>query len=531
MLVIGCMVAAFAIAVIEHVILTRMYRHGTRRIGLGPGVIKAAAVVIILVTISFFRRTPPISAEYEATSAPPKDAPNIILIVLDAVRQDRLSVYGHTRETTPRIAGLAEDGAVFDAYSTATWTLPSHASLLTGLYPTENGTGHQRHLALAPENESLAEILLHSGYRTGAIVANCVWLDIDNGFWQGFNYYFVDSGPSLPPVPFLAGYFIKRFLPASPVFDYTPYLRAEAVSTRAINWIGENADDPFFLFLNYMDAHDPYLPPRPYDTMWTGGKARLNFFDPPKFFEEYSNAVNAGQKTVSEKEREFLLSQYDGEIAYMDGQVGRLLDTLKAAKLYDNTLIIVTSDHGEFFGEHNLLTHLAVPYQEVIRVPLIVKPAAGSEPAIEAPGTPVSLVHLYHAILESIGIEHQSGRKDFDIFRGETGPVMAELHSTVAHRRGHWSGDSIYCLIDKELKLLRSSNGEAELYDILKDPGEARDLSAHLSPHQTDSFERLENNLAREIEKLNASALMPQALDAARYNRIRERVKALGYIE
>jgi arylsulfatase A-like enzyme len=418
---------------------------------------------------------------------------------------------------------------VFDAYAPSHWTLPSHASLVTGLYPTENGTALASNIVIDGENETLAEVLVGSGYRAGAVIANFGVLSLDSGLPQGFNYYFTDTGEIMPPFPFMAGYFIKKFRPNSRIFLFTPYMPASSVNRRAVKWIKKNYDRPFFLLLNYMDAHDPYLPPPPYDSMWNGRGLYMNFFDPHTRYIEYCSEINAGSRQVTRDEHDFLLSQYDGAISYLDEQVGKLLGKLRELGLYDNSIIVITSDHGEFFGEHNLLQHKGSLYEEVIRVPLIVKlPAGQDQPAVQPSGS-VSLVHLFHSILELAGIPHAGGRQDVDIFNGETAPVGAECHleDGLANRFGNHT----YCLIEKGAKLIISSNGTEELFDIQNDPAELDNLKEGHLPDQIESYEEFKSRLGQRIEELNANAFKPAEISADKRLRIREKLKALGYIQ
>ena len=501
------------------------------RIWIGSAAAKFLSVIILVAVIFHARSPQPIEALSEKDPAAlPKDAPNIILMVLDTVRQDRISVYGVNPGTTPNIEEFAEEATVFDAYATSHWTLPSHASLVTGLYPTENGTGVQKGLVIDQKNETLAEILTQAGYTTGAVIANITALGKDSGLPQGFNYYFTDRADSLPPFYFWAGYFLAKFDPGSSVFLFNQHMRAASVNRWALKWIRTSADRPFFLLLNYMDAHHPYVPPPPYDRIGDSGGSRLNFFSPPEIYIDYRNEVNAGLRHVSDEEYDYLVSKYDGEISYLDDQIGKLFQELKKLGFYENSLIIITSDHGEFFGEHDLVGHaIGSLYQEVIRVPLIVKfPAQATRPDAKPPG-PVSLVHLFHSILNLARIPHKSGRQDVDIFGGGTAPILAECHKELKRKEGF--GKHTYCLIDKSLKLAVSSNGREELFDLDKDPLESVNLKKRPLPEIDQTYQRKQAYLSQEIKKLNANALQTAEVDADTLNRIREQLRAVGYLQ
>jgi len=525
----------FVLAGVEGGITERFIRkkndQAKGRIWIGAAAVKFLFVIILVAAIFQSRNPEPIEALSEKDPAAlPKDAPNIILMVLDTVRQDRVSVYRDNPGTTPNIEEFAEEATVFDAYATSHWTLPSHASLVTGLYPTENGTGVQKGLVIDEKNETLAEILEQAGYTTGAVISNITALGKDSGLPQGFDYYFTDRADSLPPFYFWAGYFLAKFDPESPVFLFSQHMRAASVNRRALKWIRKSIDRPFFLLLNYMDAHHPYVPPSPYDRMGDSGGSRLNFFSPPEIYIKYRNEVNAGLRHVADDEYDYLVSKYDGEISYLDDQIGKLFQELKKLGLYENSLIIITSDHGEFFGEHDLVGHaIGSLYQEVIRVPLIVKfPEQAGRPSAKPPD-PVSLVHLFHSILTLVEIPHKSGRQDVDIFGGGTAPILAECHKKLKRKEGF--GKHTYCLIDKSLKLTVSSNGREELFDLEKDPSESDNLKERPLPEIDRTYQAKQAYLSQEIKQLNVNALETAEVDADTLDKIREQLRAVGYLQ
>jgi len=524
--------------------------------------IKVLAVLVCLSVAYYKDYAGPVKSEFKVDARRPKGTPNILLVVIDTLRQDRLSIYGCERNTSPNIARFAEEALVFDAYSPSTWTLPSHASLFTGRYPTETGTGRQKSYLLDPRNETLAELLARSGYRTGAIVANYGWLSVEAGFNQGFNYYCSDTGIVLPPFPFLAGYIVKRFFPDSTLFTYTPYMVASEVRARASKWIRKNSGQPFFLFLNFMDVHAPFVPPRPYDSMWNDRGLDFNVFRPPTTFKGFRRKMKKGLRSfpdaqrdfllghsesgvnysdeelkrlfskLQEAEHDFLLSQYDGEISYVDEELEKLFSKMKESGIYDKSLIIITSDHGQYFGEHGLGGHPAYLYQNGIHVPLIVKFPAGRKQAAQIPEGSVSLVHLFHSILNYVGITHDSGRKEVDLFSGESGPVIAEAHFREERSETEISRGGSYCLIENNLKVIVSLDGNEEAYNIREDPGELNNLAEIRIP-ETDSHSlmRMKSHLTRIVKEINAPALQPAKLSAEAEASIKEKVRALGYIE
>ncbi len=421
-------------------------------------------VIVALALALWANRYRPMIAEDGGASPPPEisDRPNIIILVLDTVRQNRLSTYGCERETSPNISKLAEESLVFDAYSTISWTLASHAAIVTGLHPTETGTGFNGSSYIDPRNRTIAEILRENGYSTAAVIANNFVLSHLSGFSQGFDYYYAKPRETQTVFPFFASYLLEKFMADSPAHVTYFFERAENINKRSLRWLNESARKPFFLLVNYMDAHDPYAPPHPYDRRW------YKKVPPPglgaglwlKRLEKNVDAEGRG----SEAEREYLLSQYDGEIAYLDAQIGRFLEELRRIGVYDESLIILTADHGDFFGEHGLFRHPLVVYQEVLRVPLIVKPPAGRG---EKPGripTPVSLVDLFHSILEYVTVPHDSRAGSFDLFKGERSPILSEGHFTENSPAEARFGAHLYSLIRDNYKVIYASNQMYEFY-------------------------------------------------------------------
>ncbi len=250
----------------------------------------------------------------------PETKPNVLLITLDTTRADRLGCYGYERAETPNLDRLAEAGVVFEtAVCQAPLTLPSHASILTGTYPPFHGVHDNGGFYLREQAVTLAELLRDHEYSTSAFIGAFV-LDARWGLAQGFEVY--DDA---------FGFATQRAVDLDSV-----QRRGEDVVDAFINWLEGRPDEPFLSWLHFYDPHAPYDPPEPY---------RTRFVD----------------------------SLYDGEIAYMDSQVGRVLDRLKAESLLDQTLIIVVGDHGESLGEHEESGHGFFIYDATVLIPLIVR--------------------------------------------------------------------------------------------------------------------------------------------------------------
>lgn len=305
---------------------------------------------------------------YPSSSTPVVQRPSVILIVLDTLRADRLSLYGGP-VPVPHLEAFARDAILFErCIANSSWTPPSHASLFTGLYPSEHGCisdiAPGRFPVLATSLKTLAEIFQEQGYQTMGIVANFGYLGRGTNFDQGFQLYDCRKGigsiftdyPARPPVHIFSG--VSGLLPKLIV----PYPVAEDITTTVKKVLNQCAAKTFFLFINYMDPHSPYYPPSSYMHDFTHDRLAL--------WKRVAITPTMGKNSIYNR---FWLSQYDGEIAYLDAQLGLLFAHLKNLGLYDKTLIIVSSDHGEMFGEHGLADHRCELYQEVVHVPLIVK--------------------------------------------------------------------------------------------------------------------------------------------------------------
>ena len=302
--------------------------------------------------------------------APPKGSPNVILISIDTLRADHLSCYGYPRPTTPRIDALAEAGVIFDrAVSQSNTTLPAHASMLTGLYPIEHGCNQNRLTGLSSRIDTLAEILLQQGYRTAA-VTSAAWVSRRFGLAAGFES------------------FVWR--------DSSSWLQTK----RGLKLLKRMSAQPFFLFLHYFDPHDPYMPPAVY---------RERFLAPGEDFGVDGNLEHFFQRvsmrSPDPRKVEALKKLYDGEIRYVDNSVDALFRWLHNHKLLDNTLVIITADHGESFGENGAWAHGTALYSQQIHVPLIIVYPPRFSPGTHRRELVEASVNLLPTILDVVGIK------------------------------------------------------------------------------------------------------------------------------
>ena len=331
-----------------------------------------AAIVFIIPTLDFF-----------------KTKPNVILIVIDTCRVDRLGCYGYSRKTTPRIDALAKNSLIFSsAYATDSWTLPSHASLFTGLYPSQadatSETGQ-----LPSFNTTISEVLKSSHYYTSAFVCNS-WISIERGFNQGFDEFHEMWRESnlinIPPQPGRSD---------------------KATTKRVIDWLETHKknQNPFYLFLNFNCVHMPYQPPEPYLSTFLDTRNGYNK-EEIKRLQTISGLWGylAGQFKLSKRDLDIMNDLYDGEVAFADYCIGQILNTLKDLDLFENTIVIITSDHGENLGEHGLIDHLLSMHETTLHIPLLIH-YPKKLPRGKQNNELVSLVDIAPTILKLCGIK------------------------------------------------------------------------------------------------------------------------------
>jgi arylsulfatase A-like enzyme len=335
------------------------------------------------------------------------------LIVVDSVRADHVSAYGYARNTTPNLDALiADQGVRFQqAISISPWTCPSNASLLTGRIPTAVGSSWDTVRNTLPQAETtLGELLQQGDYYTAGFV-NCYCTKGALGFAQGFDHF--DETLS----------------------DHRgdDKARAAEVNARVVDWLDNqwlpqsNVEGPLFMFIYYFDPHVWYDPPPPYNTLFDPNYGGT--FD-GRVYQDGKDVV-LGRIMPSERDVEHLLALYDGEIAYWDAEFGRLMQHLQGAGMLENTLIIVTADHGELFGEHGEWTHGNALYEEVIRIPLVARYNGVIEPGtvIEMP---VQNIDLMPTILDFAGMSIPAGLHSISLrpfLDGDALAVAREIYS------------------------------------------------------------------------------------------------------
>jgi len=455
--------------------------------------------------------------------------PDVVLIVMDTVRADHLPIYGYSRDTTPFLRRLAERATVYTrAVAASNMTLTSHASLFTGQYPRRHGA----HFLLpeapkgrpVPEStDTMAELLASAGYRTAAIVANHWYLDAAWGMAQGFQVY--DDRPYIgigaAGNAGLLDSVIARVAPwAFPKESWRDFRRGDRITRDALTQLDELAagGSPFFLFLNYMDAHHPWVPPPPYDTLFPGGNPQYTLFH----FDRIRREIVSGKRDVAPAERDAMMAEYDGGLAYVDRQIETVVSRLAELGRLDNTLFIVTSDHGEGFGGHDIIGHGKTTAVSQTSVPLLVKyPQQQSGRRVDVLA---SHVDLLPTVLAATGLQAPAEIDGLNLASIETHSdrfVVAEAYRNPFFIRiGAAVGMAETSVYLGTLKLVFRETGEQRLFDLSADPLETRDLSAAAPDMAAALGTRLDRWLAR----------MPAAPGNKPDQATLDRLKSLGYV-
>jgi len=507
-------------------------------------------MVILPRPIRWHLRTQPIEIRPRSAGATEKEGPpTILLIVLDTVTAGHMDLFGYDRETMPGLTHFAHVDCSVAAkmMATAPSSLPTHASMFTGLYPGAHGA-HKPFLAdteppryaypIRPDVTMMAELLAAAGYRTVGISANFGPLSsfgIDRGFAE------FDVGPSDAYLAidrsWLSGgilgttirTFILEHLPEPLAWRarlfgrHEPgYKRAAEISDLALHAIENDRSENLFLFLNYFDAHAPYLPVKECDELFAPRPPELTWRGFPD--DAYKHYLRGGPP-IGAEEIDYLRGQYDAELLYLDRELGRLLEGLRQSERFEESLIFVVSDHGEAFMEHGWLRHSQALYEPQISVPLLVKiPASASSPPEDV--SDFQFVDIFPTVCRYLGVQPPNPM-DGSAWAEERDFALSELfcHFCQPMFRGEEAIDprreeAQAVRIDR-WKVIRSTRGETEVYDLITDPAESRNV---LGRHPEVERRALEILDARTLHVSTASP------DDAETPELLRRLQSIGYL-
>ncbi|WP_458208514.1 sulfatase [Haladaptatus sp. NG-SE-30] len=493
-------------------------------------------------------------------------AQNVVFVVMDTVRKDHLSVYGYDRPTTPGLERFAEDATVFEqAVAPAPWTLPVHASLFTGMYPSEHGASQEN--PYLEGATTLAQTLSANGYETACYSSNA-WITpythLTDGFDDQNNFFEVMPGD------FLSGPMAKAWK----MMNDNERLRAVAdklvslgnvaheylasgegadsktpqVIDSTIEFI-DDADGPYFTFINLMDAHLPYHPPKKYREKFA---PRVDSTEVCQNSKEY----NCGARDISDEEWEAIRGLYDAEIRHIDDQLGRLFSWLQANDEWEDTMIVICADHGELHGEHDLYGHEFCIYDPLINVPLLVK-----HPELETgvSDEQVELIDLYHTVLDHTGVSGSNSTKPLDEARsilnadyrsfaedvpGDGECAFVEYYRPVVElkqleekaKRANIQLDEDSRFYSRmraarrpDAKYIRNERIEDEFYHLDEDPGELHDARGEGSDEEVElegALSAFEETVGGEWKEVSDDDVLGDMSDDAK-----DRLQDLGYID
>jgi choline-sulfatase len=427
--------------------------------------------------------------------------PNMIVITVDALRADHLGVYGYTRPTSPAIDAFAKGAVVVtDAISQAPYTKASVASLLTGLYPTTHKTYTTKPKVgqlmttgvgktalpytdiLGAELQTLPEALKAAGYETFALTSN-PFLISEFGFAQGFDHF--------------------RFISEQGEFGSARYVLAEAMKV-----FDARSKRPFFLWVHLMEPHSPYTPPEPYRSMFPA-------LTPPEPIDP--SVIPAWIRIGGSRDLNLYKARYDGEIRTADEAIGKFFEELRRRRLWDRTAIILTADHGESFMEHGVLEHNTWLYDELVRVPLVIR-IPGLPP--RRVRTQVQLVDLFPTLAGIAGAKVPTGlhgRDRLADLQGRTNSKTYAYSEVVGSR---------FAIRTLEWKYISSLQGGRQLFDLRVDPREQNNL-ARQHPERVEQLERVLQHvvatavMSGEAIRGQSSPVSPEVL---------KRLRSLGYL-
>jgi arylsulfatase A-like enzyme len=441
--------------------------------------------------------------------------PNIVLVVLDTVREDYTGVGGSEVPRTPHLDRIAGEGTLFlNAWATAPWTVPSHASFFTGLLASEHGSTHQTP-SLDPSLTTIAEILTGAGYETTAFFSNTWLADRTTGLLRGFSQRV--EAPQLGGAPGDPG-------------RYRGDQGGRASNLNVQQWLrAREGDSPFFLFVNFLESHHPYDP--------SPAVRKAHLSDLERHDHVSSNWVmeyQAGLHPVETVDWQRIGRLYGGDVISSDQLLGDLVTTLQQMDLYDETVVIVTSDHGENLGDHGLLAHQFSVHETLLAVPLVVRYPGRLQPGVRT--DPIMLTDLFATLVDVAGVEGvELPRHSISVLNEALTaqrPLIAEYstpHPSLLAALRQINPDVDMAGLSRafrtvrhgNLRLTQASDGSLQLHDLEVDPAQTRNLA-------TERPEDVVSLLMLLKSSLPDKAFEGQPLDIDESTR--EQLRSLGYI-
>ena len=457
--------------------------------------------------------------------------PNIFLFTLDTLRRDSTTVYDPSLRTTPFLAELAHECVVFDdAISSSCWTLPSHASLFTGRYPSFHGAT-KRCWYLSEEIQTLPQVLNEAGYQTAGFTGG-PYLNWVFGIDRGFEYYENCLGRR----PSSLGQRLRSLIPTFPRKRMPVHeeiarrakrrvrkVTAEHLNTRFRRWMDRRHDPqrPLFAFINYFDPHAPWL-------------RRNNEFTPlfSERLKQYRNPLTRILRDdipLDPAIRKYIVQLYRNEVLYMDSHLAEMIEFLKTRKLYEDSIVVILSDHGEMFGEHNLMDHIML-YEPVIRIPMLFRLPGALLGGKRIPHS-VQNIDVFSTLLSTLGIpvaqeiqgEDLTGLMQHDIPLRRP-YAISEFYpdESIAQHNSRFKGDFIAC-IDTPWKYIHNSSRSDELYHRHRDPSEQQNLIDSTVPPSD-----LQEKLLVELKSRVNSEVVTKEVEVDEV--VRRRLQDLGYL-
>jgi arylsulfatase A-like enzyme len=463
---------------------------------------------------------------HEAATAP---LPDILFILVDTLRADHLPMYGYGRQTAPNLADLAGRGATFtQMYAPASATRPSVASIFSSLYPAVHKTNHERDF-LSDTVVTLAEVLHNEGYQTFGVSGNPNVSPVF-GFAQGFDSYHVSKPESAFRLTRMGSILEDMLSPGMMELlvreereELETNARSDAITDFTLRWVERNFRGPAFLYVHYIDPHMPYNPPTPFDKAFDYRRnppLRAGGVEPLQLISTEHNRGQVG----------YTIDQYDGEILYNDQEIGRLLAVLRKLGILDKALVIVTSDHGEEFWEHNQAGHDKTLYEEVVHVPFLIS-WPGQITAGSTYRQMANLVDVMPTILDFLAIKPPVGIQGFSFAKQVTQDAPPNPERKFFAQQIN-SERSIEMVRHQRYKFIRHlqgiQEGLEEFYDLQRDPLERTNLVAVAASQVSswrkdlDTFNGLVRQNDRLIEKQQVKKLNEETIRG---------IRALGYLK